>query len=153
MVGKEAGVVLGFAPGGGLEPGRPLGELGLDSLMAIELRNRLSAATGLVLPATLLFDYPTPAALGIRSSERLLQSGISTQLCTATDLDEIEHNLSAIYADETMREDLIQRMTALMSKWSKSLVDSGEADLADRLHGSSYKELLGLVEDSDAAPI
>jgi hypothetical protein len=45
-----------------------------------------------------------------------------------------------------MREDLIQRMTALMSKWSKSLVDSGEADLADRLHSSSYKELFGLVE-------
>ena len=64
VVSKEAGVVLGLAPGGGLEPGRPLGELGLDSLMAIELRNRLSACTGLVLPATLLFDYPTPAALG-----------------------------------------------------------------------------------------
>ena len=62
-VREQALRTLGLKPSYSLDPRQPLREIGLDSLMAVELRNALAGSLQEKLPPTLLFDYPTVEAL------------------------------------------------------------------------------------------
>jgi NADPH:quinone reductase-like Zn-dependent oxidoreductase/acyl carrier protein len=79
FIREHAGHVLGIATPDVIPPARPLNELGLDSLMAVDLRNVLNRTLSLSLPATLLFDYPTLDALTDYLLETLLGAGVDTE--------------------------------------------------------------------------
>jgi NAD(P)-dependent dehydrogenase (short-subunit alcohol dehydrogenase family)/acyl carrier protein len=98
--------VLGLPPTQVIAPRQPFNELGLDSLMAVELRNALSNALGCPLPATLLFEQPTSEALveylicnaPTLAEDRPRDPAMTAQVTTESDSD--VSNLNALSDEE-----------------------------------------------------
>ncbi|MFD8708749.1 SDR family NAD(P)-dependent oxidoreductase, partial [Kitasatospora sp. NPDC059648] len=76
FLGRHIATVLGHDPSAAIDPESSFKDLGFDSLTAVELRNTLSKAVGIRLPATLTFDHPTPGAIARHLREELLSSAV-----------------------------------------------------------------------------
>ncbi|MYU62155.1 SDR family NAD(P)-dependent oxidoreductase, partial [Streptomyces sp. SID69] len=94
LVREQSALVLGHTGRTTFDADRTFRATGFDSLTAVELRHRLSRATGLKLPATLVFDHPTPAALARHLSDELL-GGPGPESA-------VPHATTAVVADEPL---------------------------------------------------
>ncbi|MEV6975261.1 type I polyketide synthase [Kitasatospora sp. NPDC093806] len=118
LVRAQVTVVLGHSATASVDADRAFGELGFDSLTAVELRNRLITATGLRLPATLVFDYPTSAELARHLDAELPRSDASSAAPVLAELDRLEAVLAAVAADHPERARIADRLRAVAARWS-----------------------------------
>jgi acyl transferase domain-containing protein/acyl carrier protein len=144
LVRSEAAAVLGHASAEAIETDRAFSELGFDSLTAVELRNRLSAATGLRLPATLLFDYPAPVTLAGHLREVLTPDETAAPSVLA-ELDKLQLMLSSMTAADAESERITARLETVMSKWKEARERMDSAAVAEKLESSTDDEVFDFI--------
>lgn len=106
MVQREVARILGLKQGSQIDPIRPLQELGLDSLMAVELRNVLGKALNTSLPATLLFDYPSLKAVSGFLAQKLEIAPASAESSSVT----AQGNVDPLAKMEQLSDEEIDRL-------------------------------------------
>ncbi len=147
LVTAQVAAVLGHASASAIGTQRTFKDLGFDSLAAVELRNRLGAATGLRLPATLVFDYPTPVVVAKYLLDEFADNGTTTRLAVDAELDKLEAVLASIGSDDTQRMKITARLQALLLGLGDAGIDEGvvTADDGD-IESATDDEMFNLID-------
>ncbi|WP_217712316.1 type I polyketide synthase [Streptomyces sp. NA02950] len=147
LVRAQVASVLGHASPTAIDPERTFKELGFDSLAAVEVRNRLSQVAGIRLPATLVFDHPTP----IEAARLILaEVGGTTTAQRPSPLDEELQRLEAVLITLSEQEQQLAgaepRLRSLSNRLRTLLSATGSGqDTTD----NSLEEDLDFVSDSE----
>ncbi|MDG9703258.1 phosphopantetheine-binding protein, partial [Streptomyces sp. DH37] len=161
IVRRETAQVFGYESGEDVDLADGFEELGIDSLTAVELRNRLTGATGLRLPPTLLFDCPTPLALIDRLREEIgtgpAEAGAEALAPVHAELDRLESALATAAASAATGDGageaarIAERLRSMLLDWNDraALADPGataSGDPSADLSGASAQEVFDLLD-------
>ncbi|MEV7008656.1 type I polyketide synthase [Streptosporangium sp. NPDC051022] len=139
LVRTQVAAVLGYDDVGTVEPRRAFKELGFDSVTAVDFRNQLSAAVGRRLPATVIFDYASPAALA---------DHLRAELCpedgdpVTAELDRLEAMVAALPDAEAERTRLAARLRTILAR----LGPADGAVVADRLEDATADDVFDFID-------
>ncbi|WP_435840095.1 type I polyketide synthase, partial [Streptomyces chilikensis] len=119
LIRQHAAAVLGLATPAEVEPDRAFREMGFDSLMAVDLRNRLTRSTGLRLATGFVFDHPNAAAGARVLRQELFRDATASGESLLRELDLLEASLGAGASgpDALTRTRVAVRLQAFLAKW------------------------------------
>jgi mycoketide-CoA synthase len=145
LITANTATVLGHTTPHDIEADRAFKDIGFDSLTAVELRNRLGEATGLRLPATLIFDYPTPNALTSHLLAQVSPDEVSADVRILTELADLEATIAEISPNADLLAKVTDRLQSLLGKWKDQDATRTTAT-EDNIESATDDDLFGILD-------
>jgi len=155
LVCSNAATVLGHPDATDINADQVFQDLGFDSLTAVELRNRLKTTTGLTLSPTLIFDYPTPAALAEHLDTQLADTTSDNPPDRKARFNDIARELQTLIDQPDWNPDdkahLTARLQSLLAALSTRRPEPKPDPYDDDIATATESELFAILDD-EAGP-